>query len=323
MTMNGGDLDAALRAARRLAEQGLAEQAGQSYARLLEQTPDNIEALRFLGLHALQQEQNARAIELLSRGVALEPDNAQAWKPLGLAYFAAQRLEEAQSALAQALMLAPENFIVRLHLGEVQEALGRDDEALRNYFGAINQAQAKGRWRNDATTAPGLRDPVRRAMGYVDAGRKQLFGAVLAPLRERYGDAAMARVGHCLEIYLGEALANYPDARQRPKFLYFPELPTTPYFSRELFPWHAALEAETQTIRAELLSVLGEKSGLEPFLKFKSADEIPQYLGAGPQGAPAWDAFFFYRHGTRNDENCARCPRMSAILDALPLVRIR
>ena len=58
-------------------------------------------------------------------------------------------------------------------------------------------------------------------------------------------------------------------------------------------------------------------------MKFDSPDEVPKFLGAGPQGAPAWDAFFFYRHGERYDDNHKRCPRTSAIVEALPLVRIR
>jgi aspartate beta-hydroxylase len=70
-----------------------------------------------------------------------------------------------------------------------------------------------------------------------------------------------------------------------------------------------------------LLAVLQAEQGIEPFIKFRSADEIPKFL-AGADGKPVWDAFFFYRHGVRYDDNCARCPQTAAILDALPLVHI-
>ena len=316
-------LEDELRSARALLQQGRTEESRQIYARVLEAVPENIEALNFLGMHALGAHQSARAIQLLDRSAGLDPANPQLPCNLGLAYLAAQRLDEARYAFERALQLAPKFFIARLHYAHVLDLLGHEHAALTNYFSAITQAQAKGRWLSDQTTAPILRDLVKHAMGRAYAGRKRLFDAVLEPLREHHGEEVLRRATRCLDMYLGEIPANYPDPRQKPKFLYFPELPTTPYFPRELFPWYAALEAETETIRAELLAVLGEKTGLEPFLKFDSAEDIRQHLGGGPQGAPAWDAFFFYRHGVRHDKNCARCPRTSAILDALPLVRIR
>jgi len=107
-----------------------------------------------------------------------------------------------------------------------------------------------------------------------------------------------------------------------PKFLYFPDLPTSPYFARELFPWYAMLEDNFDAVRAELAEVLRSEDNLEPFLKLHSSQEIAGYLGG--EGAPKWDAFFFYRHGQRYDDNCARCPKTAAILDALPtLARVR
>ncbi|MBV8156972.1 MAG: aspartyl/asparaginyl beta-hydroxylase domain-containing protein, partial [Dyella sp.] len=75
--------------------------------------------------------------------------------------------------------------------------------------------------------------------------------------------------------------------------------------------------------REELLAVLAQDESLEPFMKFNSPDAAEGYLRSSSQQAAAWDAFFFYRHGTRYDDNCARCPRTTALLDDLPLVRIR
>jgi aspartyl/asparaginyl beta-hydroxylase (cupin superfamily)/Tfp pilus assembly protein PilF len=315
-------IETELQNARNLLTQGQADRAGEIYARVVASAPDNIEALLFLAMQALGSDQTSRAIELLDRGVALEPLNSQFHFGLGLAYSSVQRMDEALIAFGKAVELAPNFFIARLHYGQMLESAGREHEALTNYFQAINQAQAKGRWLSAETTATKLQELVRHAMDFVDAGRRSLFYAVLEPFRLRHGDDACRRVRKCLDIYLGEKPANYPDQRQRPKFLYFPGLPTTAYFVRELFPWYAELEANTAQIREELLAVLGEKSSLEPFLKINSATDLPQYLAGGPQGAPAWDAFFFYRHGKRYDENCARCPRTSAILDRLPLARI-
>src|SRR5579883_528706 len=125
-----------------------------------------------------------------------------------------------------------------------------------------------------------------------------------------------------LDVYVGMAPADHADPRQVPKFLYFPGLPTTPYFDRSLFPWYPALENHVDVIRAELREVLREEKGIAPFLGTNALDRVGDQL-AGAESPPAWDAFFFYRHGERYEENCARCPRTAEILDSLPLVRIR
>jgi aspartate beta-hydroxylase len=72
-------------------------------------------------------------------------------------------------------------------------------------------------------------------------------------------------------------------------------------------------------IRDEALSVLREDSGLEDFVQVRAGDRMENYLGGI---APAWEAFFFYRHGERYDGNHRRCPRTSAVLESLDLCRI-
>lgn len=316
------DLGEALRGARALLEHGDARSAERSYARILEIAPDNTEALNFLGGRALRAGQFAEAIQLLDRAGKLDPANSQIPFNLGMAYLAAGRALEARDIFARLLETAPNAFVVRLHYGRALELLADEYAALTQYFAAVTHAQLQGRWLNDATTPPGLRDLAKHAMTFAHIRRKALFEAVLVPLRERHGDDALRRAMKCLQIFLGELPLQLPDPRQHPKFLYFPDLPATTYFSRDLFPWYPVLEDNADAIREELLAVLGADKGLEPFLGQHSPEEISQYLG-GP-GKPTWDAFFFYRHGARYAENCARCPRTAAILDALPtLARIR
>jgi aspartate beta-hydroxylase len=320
---NADAVNSLLAAARQQAEQGAILQADQLFQRVLDIAPDQYEALHFLGMRALAEGRTVVAKVLLERAVEQDGSDIQLLKNLGVACIGAERLDEARFALDRALTLAPDFFVAKLYLGYVLETLGHKHAALKEYFSAVLMAQAKGRWLSPETTAPPLRELVTNAMRFVDAGRKQLFSDGLAPLREQHGDDALRRVEHCLDIYLALAPAEYPNPLQKPKFLYFPDLPTTPYFARELFDWYAELERNTAVIRDELLAVLQAEQGVEPFLKFDSPDEVPKFLGAGPQGAPAWDAFFLYRHGVRYDDNHARCPRTSAIIEALPVVRIR
>jgi aspartate beta-hydroxylase len=228
------------------------------------------------------------------------------------------RAPEVLSICERVLAFRPKAFIGRLYYAHALETLGRRYEATANYYRAINDAQRRGRWLSPETTMPTLQQLVVYAMKFVDAERRALFEAALAPIRERAPNE-LTRVDETLAIYLFEKKADYPNDRQRPKFLYVPQLPAQAYFARALFPWYETLERETATIRGELNALLGENQNFEPFLKFDSQDQVPKYLGGEK---PNWNAFFFYRHGKRYEENCVRCPKTTAILESLPLVRI-
>jgi len=297
--------------------------AEQSFARLLERVPGDIEALQFLAARRLALGDAPGAVVLLRRALQERPGNPDVLHPLGVAEMAAGDVSGAIESLRHCLAAAPGMFVARLRLGMVLERQGDLHGAVLAYFGAVNSAQAQGRWMSDATTAPGLRDAVKHAMRVIDAGRRRTFDAVLEPLRQRYGQGELARVEHCLAIYLGEKPANLPDARQKPKFLYFPDVPSQPYYGRERFPWQAGLEEATEAIREELRAVLTENQPLEPFLGRQSAEELKGHLSSSGAQPGAWDAYFFYRHGDRFDEHHVRCPQTSAVLEKVPLVRIR
>ncbi|AIF49479.1 aspartyl/asparaginyl beta-hydroxylase domain-containing protein [Dyella japonica] len=304
-------------------KQGDAALAEQYFARLLEQVPDDAEALQFVAARHVSRGDANRALAMLQAAVKARPDHPDLWHQLGVVQSMTGDLQGAAESLRCCLDLAPHMFVARLRLGMALEQLGDTHHALLAYFGAVNSAQAEGRWMSDATTAPGLRQPVQHAMRFIDAGRRRTFDAVLEPLRERYGRASLARVEECLAIYLGERPASLPDPRQKPKFLYFPGVPSQAYYGRERFPWQAALEDATDIIREELRDVLAENQPLEPFLGNQTVEELSGHLSASGVQPAAWDAYFFYRHGDRFDDHHRRCPRTSAVLERIPLVRIR
>ncbi|MEO8011344.1 MAG: aspartyl/asparaginyl beta-hydroxylase domain-containing protein, partial [Dokdonella sp.] len=307
--------------ARAAFEQGRMADADRGYAEILEKDPAAFDALKHLGMRALAQGHGAQAVLLLDRARSVQPFDADMSRHLGNALRASGRLEEALVALREAVRLDPDFFAAQLQLGAVCEELGRTRESIAIYFGAVSTAHSMGRWINDATTAPSLRPLVRHAIKVIDEGRERLFGELLAPHRDRHGASALARVDKCLAIYLGGVPASWADPRQKPSFLYFPDLPTVTYFDRALFPWYEALESRTEAIRAELESVLEDASAFESFFKPKPGMSTEEHLG-GTRADPRWDAFFFYRHGTRYEENCRRCPQTAAALDAVPIVRL-
>jgi len=309
--------------ARRLADSGRILDAEQAFLAILRDSPRETDALNFVAIVAHERGRYAQALALLERARGVNADDPVTLTNLGVTNAALGRLDQAIDALRSALKIAPDLHLARLRLGEVMERAGRANDALPLYFGAIYAAQGAGQWLGDDTTAPGLRPLVLHAMRTVAAGRRQLFSKLLQPLRERHGAAALARVEKCLSVYLTELPANFPDPAQQPKFLYFPDLPTKRFYERELFPWYAELESATAAIREEMLAVLAEDSGFEPFLGHFDDNQLEGHLSNAIGGKPVWNAFFFYRHGTRYEANHARCPRTSAVLEKVPLCFVR
>lgn len=310
-------------AARVLADQGRVAEAEQAFTTLLSDAPDDSDALNYLAICAHGRRQFDVAVALLERASRAHPDDAVTLINLGTLQRERGHLDEAYAAMKRSTELAPDIFASRLRLGEVLQALGRPAEALPIYFGAITAAQRTGIWLSDATTSPPLRPLVQHAMRTVASGCRDLFLQLLQPLRERHGAAALLRVEKSLAIYLGNVKPDYPDPRQRPKFLYFPDLPTQPSFDRELFPWYAALEAQTAVIRTEMLSAMADGGGFEPFLGHVDDQQRLQEYLHNERDNPSWNAFFFYRNGERYEANALRCPGTAAALDAVPLCRIR
>jgi aspartate beta-hydroxylase len=296
-----------------------------AFLRLLEELPDDAEALQFVATRELERGQVRRAIELLLAAHLAQPQDAAVLHRLGEVQMLAGEPQAAIGSFRKGLHIAPGMFVARLRLGVALEQRGNRHEAMLAYLGAVDAAQAQGRWLSDATTAPGLRDAVKHATRFVAAARHELFDAVIEPLRQRYGRSELARVDHCLAIYLGELATTPPDSRQRPKFLYFPDIPSHTFYPRERFPAHARLEAAVDEIREELHAVLASaQDDLVPFLGVPSREAVAaELLGSSGAQEASWDAFFFYRHGVRHDLQCARCPRTSALLESLQLVRIR
>jgi aspartate beta-hydroxylase len=176
---------------------------------------------------------------------------------------------------------------------------------------AIRTAQLLGFWFDEPSTPVWLRPLVMRAMQIANDGRVEAFDELLAPLVARYGDDELARVVKALAMYCGIEPTAYADPRQRPTFLYIPDLPVAPHFPRETLPFAAWYEAQTEAIAGELYGVW-ETHEVQPFHY-----DVPEAKRG--ELASGWDAYFFYEDGARIDAHHAACPRTSTVLSGLPL----
>jgi aspartate beta-hydroxylase len=315
------DLQTRLQQARELASGGRAAQAESAYASILQAWPDNAEAASRLARFALDRGDAPRAVHLLQQAAQAHPANEQIALDLALAQLQLQQPLQAAATLEAALARAPGSFAAWLLLGEIREVEGDQRGALKAWSQAVTRAQRAGYWHDRDSTPPHLLDAVLHAIDTVRRGRRELYFGAYDDLRARFGDDALKRVDKALKAYIGEQKSPPPDARQRPRFFYFPDLPPTPYLDPYLQPWAPALRNAFPVIRDEALRVFAEDQRFDDFVELKGEARMQDYIGGnGP--APAWEALFFYRHGQRYESTHERCPRTSAVLESIDLCRV-
>lgn len=308
------EADQQLALARRLVAEERLDEAAQAYRVARAQAP--AEAAEYLGLYAARRQRWPEAVEALEQAARLTPANLGVLEHLGIAYERVGAFAPARATLQRVLDADPERFVARLGLGFVEQRLGQPLIGMAHIHWAFRQAQQRGWWLDPRSVQPWLQDHVRGGAAFVTRCQQDLLQAALVG-----ADGDVRRVQAFIRNQLGLERQRSPDPRQAPNKHYFPGLPPSPWFDPALFPWARRLEEAFPEILAEYLSVAHADAGFESFLTFRSAEQVAQYLGTtGP--APAWNAFFFYRHGVRNDENCRRCPKTAALLDELPLIRL-
>jgi aspartate beta-hydroxylase len=257
--------------------------------------------------------------QALLASLAVRPDHELSAVELAALQADGSKSRAAIDGLDRFVARTPASPLAWLVLAQLLEDGGQGSRSLLARVEALKHAHALGVWQAPTTTPPHMAANVRHAVRDVLRRRRDVFAAAIEPLRERFGDGALQRTDRALRGYLKEEAITPPDAMQRPRFLYVPELPTSPYLDPSLQPWTPRLREAYAAVREEALAVLQEDAALEGFIEVRDGDRIGNYLGGAK---PSWDAFFFYRHGRRYDDNHRRCPRTSALLESIELARI-
>jgi aspartate beta-hydroxylase len=296
--------------------------AEAAFQHVADAEPACVEAHVFIARHALGRGDTVRALQHLQQACRAEPGNPKLLRELAAVADLAGFTDEARQALGYAVAIAPNFYEAHLQLARLLERQGERHEATRSYFRALTRAQFDGQWLDDKTTPAHLLAQVRHAIAFVQRGRVEVLAGLLEPLQARFGSEAMRRVERCLMGYLGVDPVVPADPLQRPKFLFFPGLPSTPFFDTADIDWIDRIEAAFEGIRQEALQAIADDGALAPFLVFGADDPVENYLDGDAAAPPRWDALFFYRHGQRCAENHVRCPITSQALESLPLLRI-
>jgi tetratricopeptide (TPR) repeat protein len=118
-------------------QQGDLDKAERLCVGILQQRPEDFDALHLSGMLNFQRHRMAEALHFLSLALKANSSSADAMSNLGLALHATGRFDEAIASYRSALLLAPDHPEILYNLGNACLELGRIDEALASYDGVL------------------------------------------------------------------------------------------------------------------------------------------------------------------------------------------
>lgn len=101
-------------------------------------------------------------------------------------------------------------------------------------------------------------------------------------------------------------VTDFSHPLQNPPF-FLPGVPAKPFHDPYDYEWTRPLEEAYPIIKKELLALLEEEAkGFQSY--------VNEFAGI----QPGWNTFNFFFFGQKFDENCARCPETTKLLESLP-----
>jgi len=266
------------------------------------------------GMESLRSGDAAAAADHFNQACRADPAAAELWINLATAYRLLGDDERERSALEQTLAIDQRNLMALIRLAQLHERLAEEGPATSRWSDVLALASAIDQ------PAPELTALLAQARTYVERQRHQLAGLLDAALERDLAGAAerdRRRVRAAADVMLGRRPVYANDCHG----LHYPFLPADEFFDRGQFAWFDALEAATETIRAELQAILaGRDPGLAPYVEQPSG--VPENKWTPLDRSLDWGALHLWRDGERNEEVCARAPLTAALVETLPLCRI-
>lgn len=113
-----------------LYKEGKYAEAAQVLATEVQQAPDDVEKLSYLGLARVYAGDANSAMEPLKKAIAKNDKYANAHFGLGLCYVKLKNLDQAISELERTVELAPDNAYAHYYLGMTYNQKGKKDQAV-------------------------------------------------------------------------------------------------------------------------------------------------------------------------------------------------
>jgi predicted TPR repeat methyltransferase len=188
-------------------QEGRIEEAAKFYRSVLAVSPDEVDALHFLGVAEHQLGRSEAALEYMGRALELMPDHPDALNNRGIVFKSLRRLDEAEADYRRALELRPKDANALNNLGTVRRERGDLEAAVAVFREVIAlKPDHAGAWQNLGNALSGLeraeealeahREAARLAPKSADSYR--YLGAVLYSLGRIEEAAEMYRKWHAL-----------------------------------------------------------------------------------------------------------------------------
>ncbi|MEI9929349.1 MAG: aspartyl/asparaginyl beta-hydroxylase domain-containing protein [Rhizomicrobium sp.] len=265
--------------------------------------------------NAMAQRRPAEAAELWARIAALAPDHPQAKLQIAIAQlniaFARRQAGDMDGELGaynNALAADPLCYPALLGKAALLERLGKARQAAKIYRDALKLEPPRDQ------LPPALAAQFDEARQAVQADSRRMSDYLrerLGAERAQAGEQDLRRFDACVGVVAGTREVY----TVKPTLLHFPALPAIEFYDNESFPLLAALEAQSDFILEELTVLLREDAGgFNPYVNKPAGTPLNQWaeLNASPQ----WSAFFLWEDGKPIEQNCRRCPKTAALLEA-------
>ena len=301
-------------AATGLANRGQWHEAEKAWKEVHRLAPDNPRASFALGVHAYQRGDLREARHWLEQTVANVPSDMLGQLTLAAVCRAQGELEPERRAIEAALVIDPYNLPAMLCKADWFDRAGDAVAASAMYRNALKVAPSPTHWPES------LRSQLERGRDIVERHTNLLATYlldVLAPLQAALPVHSQSQWREATDLLAGRSTPFTAQSNQ----LHIPRLPAIPFYERERFPELAALEAQTEVIREELLILLAEhQQAFTPYISYAPGQPVNQWVELNHSSR--WNAFHLWRGGEAVAENLERCPRTAQILAGMQLANI-
>lgn len=262
------------------------------------------------GFEALRRGDLRQARDAFLHAAAKAPADAGVLAGLAQAQLGLGDLGAAAAAVERALAADPRHLRALVLKADLLAA-NRDERTAASFYRIATQVAPPAE-----QLPPDLREALQRAGAMVEhyAGKFESF--LLDRLRTAGEGPPSERFSQSLDIMLGRKSIYV----QQPQKYYFPELPQIQFYARETFPWMDEVEAATDAIRSELVSVMSDPGVFTPYVERDTRH--PRAAPSSMTDNPDWSAFYLWKRGRPVPENIARCPRTAAAMSKVPFSQI-
>lgn len=247
-----------------------------------------------------------RARSMLEEAVRANEGSHGLWIKLSAMRKASGDLRGALAAVDRSLALSPLDFSALLYRAVLLEALG-DDRAGEEFGNALAQVPPESE----------IPEPMKPAIAHARqrwrAHQDRFENHLLEALPRSLAAADRRRA----ERLVSNASRRTRHFHQEPSTFHYPGLPEAEFHDRSWFPQLAALEAATETIRAEFDALIAaEAAEMVPYIQYP--DRVPLRQWKELNKSRKWTAIHLLQNGARVETNARHCPRTMEAIAKLP-----